>query len=1140
MRLSTIIILILVTSKVFPQCNDWEWAKSATGLSSNTESMSAITLDDAENIYGTGYFYSDTISFDSLKLYSSGFNDIFISKHNKNGDAVWVKNITGKNVDFGSDIQYDGIGNLYVGGKFRDSTLTVGVTSLTNNGNYDVFLAKYDTNGNVIWAKGAGGSTTDELASITIGPYGNIYITGNFMSASITFGGKTLTNSTTGKRDVYVVKYDPNGNVIWAKSGGGTDQDYSNSITTDSLSNAYITGYYLSATATFGAKNISPTGGGYDMFVVKYDSSGTVIWANNYGGSSTDKGNGITYDPAGYIYTTGYFFSDFIQFGTTTLYDSSSAGFGDFHLTKYTLNGTIVWAKGGLGSSLHEEGSEVIIGENSNIYVSGRYSSATFTIGGTTLNNIASGFYNLYIAKFDSSGNPIWAKGTGGSSNDYVHDIAHSSTGKLYLCGSFSSDPLNFGNTNLSNSGSSDLFLAKVADSDVMSLNIAATNESCDGRSDGQMDLTVNGGIFPYNYNWSTGETTEDISKLSAGTYSITVIDAGSCTSYSQTSISFLGVFPTSGFTVNDSTQCSSTNSFDFTNTGSTGSVMGFPLYTYSWTFDSAIADTSIIENPTGISWAIIGNHIATQIICDKTYQTCCDTSTKTMAVGSGGYTVTASSTDNTCFGDNDGIASVSVSGATSPITYNWSSGSTTNSISSLFAGTYTISVLDSSGCVSIENFVITEPDIISIFLSISDAYCGASDGSITSSVTGGNFTYLYNWSTGANTQNIVNLTSGVYVLSVTDFKNCKATATDSVISNMDSCSLVWPGDANSDGVANVQDILTIGLAYGLSGSPRDSISTEWIGQNCQEWDSTFADGLNYKHADCRGDGTVEILDVYAISQNYNLTHSKSSGKRKYNPSNPDLYFEIEDKYKNVAPGALIEVSINLGRDTIALTKAYGLVFTVEYDPSQIDSGSVEMSYDTSWLGSKSDTSLLTIEKDFYNNGKLDVGMVRTDRNSEQGSMQIAKMKFVITDNISGKSTFRDTLQLSFSNVKMIVEDGDTIAVNAIADTTTVVIEDTSDTLGVFIIYSLSNRISLFPNPTASFLNVNYENIEISEFSIYSIIGQQILNQNINPINDGFYIDLKEQQPGFYYITFQTDKGIISKRFLILRSNSDH
>jgi hypothetical protein len=175
--------------------------------------------------------------------------------------------------------------------------MKLGTMNLLNSGSFgeDVFLSKFDINGNVTWMKGAKGKAGDYPYGIATDAVGNSYVTGSFTSDTLSFGSFDLINVNPGQRDIFIAKYDPNGNALWAKSAGGSTTDEAYSITIDALGNSYITGYFASPTIVFGTFTLTQTGL-KDMFLAKYDMNGNIQWAKNPSGNDWDCGRSITID----------------------------------------------------------------------------------------------------------------------------------------------------------------------------------------------------------------------------------------------------------------------------------------------------------------------------------------------------------------------------------------------------------------------------------------------------------------------------------------------------------------------------------------------------------------------------------------------------------------------------------------------------------------------------------------------------------------------------------------------------------------------------------------------------------------------------------------------------------------------------
>ncbi len=214
---------------------------------------------------------------------------------------LWAKKAGGTSSENGLSIATDSSGNSYVIGGFWE-TASFGSIILESNGNADIFVANLDSSGNWLWATKAGGNDRDEGFAITTDFSGNSYVTGYF-NGTASFGGTTLTSS--GQADIFVAKLDSSGNWLWAKKAGGTGEDYGYGIATDSSGNSYVTGYFM-GTTSFGTTTL--TSNGWDeIFVAKLDSIGNWLGAQQAGGINDDESYGIATDSSGNSYVTGSF-----------------------------------------------------------------------------------------------------------------------------------------------------------------------------------------------------------------------------------------------------------------------------------------------------------------------------------------------------------------------------------------------------------------------------------------------------------------------------------------------------------------------------------------------------------------------------------------------------------------------------------------------------------------------------------------------------------------------------------------------------------------------------------------------------------------------------------------------------------------
>ena len=382
--------------------------------------------------------------------------------------------------------------------------------------------------GDFAWAKSMGGTSSDTGLGITVDSSGNVYTTGSFReTADFDPGAGTFNLTSAGGFDIFVSKLDSSGNFVWAKSMGGTGNDYGYSIAVDSNGNVYTTGIF-SGTADFdpgaGTFNLTSAGGD-DIFVSKLDSSGNFIWAKSMGGTGYDHGFGIAVDSNSNVYTTG-FFSETADFdpGAGT-FNLTSAGGDDIFVSSYDIfvskldsSGNFVWAKG-MGGTGYDSGYSIAVDSNGNVYTTGYFQgTADFNPGAGTFNLTSAGVYDIFVSKLGGNGNFIWAKSMGGTGNDYGLGIAVDSSGNVYTTGHFSEtadfDP-GAGTFNLTSAGGYDIFVSKL---DSIGNFVWAKSMGGTGNDYGEsIAVDSNGNVHTTGYFSNTADFDPD-----AGTFNLT------------------------------------------------------------------------------------------------------------------------------------------------------------------------------------------------------------------------------------------------------------------------------------------------------------------------------------------------------------------------------------------------------------------------------------------------------------------------------------------------------------------------------------------------------------------------------------------------------------------------------------------
>jgi hypothetical protein len=270
-------------------------------------------------------------------------------KYDSIGNPIWAKGFGSSGIDGARSIITDTTGNIYMTGHFSGFKFIAGNDTLYqtdtswDNSTSDMFILKLDINGNIIWAKSTNGDEGAFPASIALDKHDNIYISGTFFSDILIFGNDTLFNAShsyPNEPDVFIVKYDNNGNVKWAKQAGGIELDEGNCIITDDNNNIFIGGVFDNSYIVFGNDTLFNYNSnvGDDLFIVRYDTIGNVIWTKSAGGNRNDNVTCITIDNSGNICIAGYFDSPSLRFGNILLNNSLQDWTDDIFVAKLSSN----------------------------------------------------------------------------------------------------------------------------------------------------------------------------------------------------------------------------------------------------------------------------------------------------------------------------------------------------------------------------------------------------------------------------------------------------------------------------------------------------------------------------------------------------------------------------------------------------------------------------------------------------------------------------------------------------------------------------------------------------------------------------------------------------------------------------------
>jgi hypothetical protein len=459
-----LIILTLTVFEVSSQGNKI-WSTYYGGPSNEVNPVGGplVATDLSGNVFLTGYTYSSSgISSGGFQNNFGGVVDGYLVKFNSSGNRLWATYFGGSSADYVYGLVTDVSGNVYVSGKTA-STSSVSASGHQNafgGGTFDAFLIKFDTNGNRIWATYYGGSGDDVANGISVDINENVYLTGMTESSSNISSGG-FQNSLNGLSDAFLVKFSSSGTRLWATYYGGSSSESGNTTTLDAYGNVYIAGQTNSSSNVSLGGFQNTIGGSTDAFFVKFDSNGNRIWASYYGGLNIDIANCMLCSQTGNIYIAGYTLST-NAISSNGFQNTFAGGInqGDAFLAKFDSLGNRIWSSY-YGGPNDDYCLSITKDNSGNIYIGGdTYSNTGIAING--FQNILQGTENEFIAKIDSLGNLHCATYFGVNHDEDGH-IAVDQSGFIYLAGGTQST-LGIASGGFQNSfggGGTDSYLAK-------------------------------------------------------------------------------------------------------------------------------------------------------------------------------------------------------------------------------------------------------------------------------------------------------------------------------------------------------------------------------------------------------------------------------------------------------------------------------------------------------------------------------------------------------------------------------------------------------------------------------------------------------------------------------------------------------
>lgn len=481
-HLLTILLTTLTITTALAQ--NYQWAHGFGGTSYDAQGNS-IATDAQGNVYVTGTF-GDSIDFDpgpdTANVGSSLWNTthMFLAKYDSSGGFEWALNADGwMGQSEGVSLAVNDSG-VFVTGTFEGlvdfDPLTNSTTdTISSDNDQNIFVAHYDLNGNFKRVTNINAWTSN---AITLDDFGNCYITGHFFSIVDFDGSNAVANLTaSGSGDAFIAKYNSSGNYQWAFNFGCNktntpvlEEGYSLAIDPAGI---LVTGKFADTTdfdPSANIYNLEATSGKW-VFVAKYNLNGNLIWAGNIGGNSGEVAYSIASDPSGNgnFCITGSA-SDTVDFDLTNADYVVNCGAGRFYFAKYDNNANLVFVK--IAGSGGASGRNLKLDIHGNIFIVGLFVGTTDfdpDIGVANLTATGSGSSpDIFLAKYDSNGNYIWAKSMGGAYSDWGKCIALDTNGNQYITGFFSNTADFDPDTAIVNligiGGNQAIFIAKYAD----------------------------------------------------------------------------------------------------------------------------------------------------------------------------------------------------------------------------------------------------------------------------------------------------------------------------------------------------------------------------------------------------------------------------------------------------------------------------------------------------------------------------------------------------------------------------------------------------------------------------------------------------------------------------------------------------
>jgi hypothetical protein len=813
---------------------DTLWSKRIYG--SESDYPRQIELDNNDNPYITGIYNKSALTIQGTLLpipQDSGY-DIFLAQYTSAGADVFARRVAWGPLDDEVDrIAVDASNNIYMTGTFKDTLYFEGdtLTTPTTLDKY-IFLAKFKANGDFIWAKSVPVTINGDFLDIVVQNYDEIYLSG-FFSDTLIYDTDSIYSKGTAE-DIVLVQIDSSGALQWYTTAGsiGLD-DRANGLTTDAEGSVYITGYF-SGTASFSGTNVV-TAGGFDMFLAKYNNSGTLQWVSRNG----DAGEDIAYGAKireNLLQTTGAFAGTVTFNGkvlTTSSINDQNAGFFVYDIDGNPITAEQIYSNP-ITNVQTNRGEYIEYDLAGNTYIGGYFEADTLFVGNDTLLRTAT-THDAFVAKYLNPFSTTFSTTTNVS-------CPGGNDGKLLVTKYFGTPPYIYQwspnvityTDSVATELTAGTYWVKVTDAlgdtsriyrtltqpPAFILTVDSTNITCNGASDGTLSALATGGTGTIHYAWtSTGgnSTAGDLpnqSGLVPAKYNLTITDGNACTVNDSVTLTEPDVITFGPVRTVEESPYLSFNGKIFLNVKG-----GTPVYNYEWDSSGVVLAGEITDS--------LVNRTEGYYHVEVNDANSCVADTTILIPGETFRVKLITTADVSCYGFMNGSALARIVSGNKGATLAYAFTDTLSNpivpvndsiINNLDKGWYYVTATETDGDLrtAIDSLYISEPDTLIVGLTPDSVICfGNNTGLINLVKTGGTAPFTFDWSNGQTSQSISLLTAGWYDVVVTDNNGCTVIDSTEVLQN-DSIAItiteIKPITCNGDADATLQANVTGGV----------------------------------------------------------------------------------------------------------------------------------------------------------------------------------------------------------------------------------------------------------------------------------------------------------------------------------------